>query len=181
LTNIAHHHLAIAILFLIAGHMCKTNWGIGHGIKDILKAHKGPFTGQGLKGIYEILTTSRHAQLALNLAMVDMSACKIFASSFILANTILVDSFIALRIVAWSFNLVASTFSLSSINFSCCVSIIDFHLESDLLHVSLELMLMDSTIKEMKASMPLVAEDPACFAALAFLTPASLVDVAMGA
>ncbi|KAL5064068.1 hypothetical protein RYX36_025805 [Vicia faba] len=48
LTDIAHHHLAIAILFLIAGHMYRTNWGIGHGIKDILEAHKGPFTGQGL-------------------------------------------------------------------------------------------------------------------------------------
>ncbi|PHU17041.1 Photosystem I chlorophyll a apoprotein A1 [Capsicum chinense] len=44
LTDIAHHHLAIAILFLIAGHIYKTNWGIGHGLKDILEAHKGPFT-----------------------------------------------------------------------------------------------------------------------------------------
>ncbi|KAL5052330.1 hypothetical protein RYX36_033012 [Vicia faba] len=40
LTDIAHHHLAIAILFLIAGHMYRTNWGIGHGIKDILEAIK---------------------------------------------------------------------------------------------------------------------------------------------
>ncbi|KAL0288668.1 UNVERIFIED_CONTAM: Photosystem I chlorophyll a apoprotein A1 [Sesamum calycinum] len=68
LTDIAHHHLAIAILFL-AGHMYRTNWGIGHGLKDILEAHKGPFTGQGHKGLYEILTTSWHAQLSLNLAM----------------------------------------------------------------------------------------------------------------
>ncbi|MFS7922447.1 putative photosystem I [Helianthus anomalus] len=30
------------ILFLIAGHMYRTNWGIGHGLKDILEAHKGP-------------------------------------------------------------------------------------------------------------------------------------------
>ncbi|XP_058736444.1 photosystem I P700 chlorophyll a apoprotein A1-like, partial [Vicia villosa] len=69
LTDIAHHHLAIPILFLIAGHMYRTNWGIGHGIKDILEAHKGPFTGQGHKGLYEILTTSWHAQLSINLAM----------------------------------------------------------------------------------------------------------------
>ena len=34
--------------------MYRTNWGIGHGIKDILEAHKGPFTGQGHKGLYEI-------------------------------------------------------------------------------------------------------------------------------
>nr|VDD31610.1 unnamed protein product [Brassica oleracea] len=69
LTDTAHHHLAIAILFLIAGHMYRTNWGIGHGLKDILEAHKGPFTGQGHKGLYEILTISWHAQLSLNLAM----------------------------------------------------------------------------------------------------------------
>ncbi|KAL2934925.1 hypothetical protein RDABS01_018044 [Bienertia sinuspersici] len=50
LIDIAHYHLAIAILFLIAGHMYRTNWGIGHGIKDVLEAHKGPFTGQGHKG-----------------------------------------------------------------------------------------------------------------------------------
>ncbi|KAL1165753.1 hypothetical protein V6Z11_A06G149900 [Gossypium hirsutum] len=59
LTDIAHHHLAIAILFLIASHI----------LKDILEAHKSPFTGQGHKGPYEILTTSWHAQLSLNLAM----------------------------------------------------------------------------------------------------------------
>ncbi|KAJ0753796.1 putative photosystem I [Helianthus annuus] len=52
-----------------AHHMYRTNWGIGHGLKDILEAHKGPFTGQGHKGLYEILTTSWHAQLSLNLAM----------------------------------------------------------------------------------------------------------------
>ncbi|KAL5643878.1 hypothetical protein ACJX0J_001511, partial [Zea mays] len=30
LTDIAHHHLAIAFIFLIAGHMYRTNFGIGH-------------------------------------------------------------------------------------------------------------------------------------------------------
>ncbi|KAL5652266.1 hypothetical protein ACJX0J_037724, partial [Zea mays] len=55
LSDIAHHHLAIAILFLIAGHMYMTNWGIGYGLKDNLEAHKGPFTRQGHKDIYEIL------------------------------------------------------------------------------------------------------------------------------
>uniref|UniRef100_A0A3Q7EC50 Uncharacterized protein n=1 Tax=Solanum lycopersicum TaxID=4081 RepID=A0A3Q7EC50_SOLLC len=44
LTDIAHPHLAIAILFLIAEHMYRINWGIGHGLKHILEAHKGPFT-----------------------------------------------------------------------------------------------------------------------------------------
>ncbi|KAL0903034.1 hypothetical protein M5K25_028271 [Dendrobium thyrsiflorum] len=60
LSDIAHHHLAIAIMFLIAGHMYRTNWAIGHGLKDILEAHKG---------LYEILTTSWHSQLSMNLAM----------------------------------------------------------------------------------------------------------------
>jgi len=68
LTDTVHHHIAIAVLFLVAGHMYRTNWGIGHSIKEMLEAHKGPMTGEGHKGLYEILTTSWHAQLALNLA-----------------------------------------------------------------------------------------------------------------
>jgi len=70
LTDTAHHHLAIAVMFIVAGHMYRTNWGIGHSLKEILEGHKGPFTGEGHKGLYEILTTSWHAQLAINLAMV---------------------------------------------------------------------------------------------------------------
>lgn len=69
LTDIAHHHLAIAVLFIIAGHMYRTGFGVGHSIKEILEAHKGPFTGEGHKGLYEILTTSWHAQLSVNLAL----------------------------------------------------------------------------------------------------------------
>lgn len=69
LTDIAHHHLALSVLFLVAGHMYRTNWGIGHSMKEILDAHKGPFTGNGHKGLYEILTTSWNAQLSINLAM----------------------------------------------------------------------------------------------------------------
>lgn len=72
LTDQAHHHLAIATLFIIAGHMYRTNWGIGHSMKEILEAHKDPIIigGNGHKGLYEILTTSWHAQLAINLAMI---------------------------------------------------------------------------------------------------------------
>jgi photosystem I P700 chlorophyll a apoprotein A1 len=69
LTDVAHHHLAIAVVFIIAGHMYRTGFGIGHSIKEILEAHKGPFTGEGHKGLYEILTTSWHAQLSINLAL----------------------------------------------------------------------------------------------------------------
>eukprot|EP00975_Prorocentrum_lima_P071716 12939272-Prorocentrum_lima.AAC.3 len=50
LSDTAHHHLALAVLFLFAGHMYRTNFGIGHSIKEILEAHKGPFTGEGHKG-----------------------------------------------------------------------------------------------------------------------------------
>ena len=69
LSDTAHHHLALAVILIIAGHMYRTNWGIGHSMKEMLEAHKGPFTGEGHKGLYEVLTTSWHAQLAINLAM----------------------------------------------------------------------------------------------------------------
>ena len=69
LTDIAHHHLAVAVLFIIGGHVYRTNWNIGHGMKELLDAHQGPLTGEGHKGLYEILTTSWHAQLAVNLAL----------------------------------------------------------------------------------------------------------------
>merc|ERR1711990_1124805 len=61
--------ILLAVLFIFAGHMYRTNWGIGHSMKEILEAHKGPLTGEGHKGLYEILTTSWHAPLAINLAM----------------------------------------------------------------------------------------------------------------
>jgi photosystem I P700 chlorophyll a apoprotein A1 len=37
ITDEAHHHLAISVLFLVAGHIYRTNWGIGHSIRDIWK------------------------------------------------------------------------------------------------------------------------------------------------
>jgi photosystem I P700 chlorophyll a apoprotein A1 len=61
LSDTAHHHLALAVLFIVAGHFYRTNWGIGHSFKEVLEAHKGPFTGEGHKGMYEIFTTSWHA------------------------------------------------------------------------------------------------------------------------
>jgi photosystem I P700 chlorophyll a apoprotein A2 len=70
LTDIAHHHLAIAVLFIVAGHMYRTNFGIGHSIKEILAAHKPPKggLGEGHKGLYDTLNNSLHFQLALALA-----------------------------------------------------------------------------------------------------------------
>ncbi|NDJ17800.1 photosystem I core protein PsaB [Myxacorys almedinensis] len=70
LTDMAHHHLAIAVIFIIAGHMYKTNFGIGHSIKDILNAHKPPAggLGEGHKGLYDTVNNSLHFQLGLALA-----------------------------------------------------------------------------------------------------------------
>jgi photosystem I P700 chlorophyll a apoprotein A1 len=69
LTDAAHHHLAISVIFLVAGHIYRTNWILGHSIKTILEAHWGVITGEGHKGLYEILTTSWNSHLALNLAL----------------------------------------------------------------------------------------------------------------
>ncbi|MBE9029229.1 photosystem I core protein PsaA [filamentous cyanobacterium LEGE 11480] len=72
LTDTAHHHLAIAVMFIVAGHMYRTNWGIGHSLKEVLEANgPDPFmiTGTGHKGLFEVLTKSWHAQLAVNLAI----------------------------------------------------------------------------------------------------------------
>jgi photosystem I P700 chlorophyll a apoprotein A1 len=73
MTDIAHHHVAIAVLFIVAGHMYRTNWGIGHSIKEIHEGQKGdPLlfpAPNGHDGLFEFMTTSWHAQLAVNLAI----------------------------------------------------------------------------------------------------------------
>jgi photosystem I P700 chlorophyll a apoprotein A1 len=74
LSDTAHHHLALSVLFIFAGHMYRTNWGLGHSMREILEAHKGPFTGEGHRGLYEILTHSWHAQLAINLAILGSTS-----------------------------------------------------------------------------------------------------------
>jgi photosystem I P700 chlorophyll a apoprotein A2 len=70
LTDIAHHHLAISFIFLIADHMYRTNFGIGHSIKDLLEAHTPPGgrLGRGHKGLYDTINNSIHFQLGLALA-----------------------------------------------------------------------------------------------------------------
>ena len=70
LTDMAHHHLAIGVIFVFAGHMYRTNFGIGHSIKDILNAHRPPSgrLGKGHEGLYDTLNNSLHFQLALALA-----------------------------------------------------------------------------------------------------------------
>ena len=77
LTDMAHHHLAIAVIFIIAGHMYRTNFGIGHDIKEMTEALQGPGwsgffiapkTGRGHKGIYDTYNNSLHFQLGWHLA-----------------------------------------------------------------------------------------------------------------
>nr|AKL78987.1 photosystem I P700 apoprotein A2 [Euglena viridis] len=70
LTDIAHHHLSIAVLFIVAGHMYRTNFGIGHSMEEILNAHKSPSgkLGEGHKGLYDTINNSLHFQLGLALA-----------------------------------------------------------------------------------------------------------------
>nr|YP_010260968.1 photosystem I p700 apoprotein A2 [Trentepohlia sp. BN17]UIB38722.1 photosystem I p700 apoprotein A2 [Trentepohlia sp. BN17] len=70
LTDIAHHHLAIAVLFILAGHQYRTNFGIGHSIKEILDTHTSSLLGEGHKGLYDTINNSLHFQLALALASV---------------------------------------------------------------------------------------------------------------
>ena len=42
LTDIAYHHLAIAVVFILAGHMFRINCGVGHSMQEILDAHIPP-------------------------------------------------------------------------------------------------------------------------------------------
>jgi photosystem I P700 chlorophyll a apoprotein A2 len=70
LTDIAHHHLAIGVIFIFAGHMYRTNFVIGHNIENILNAHQAPsgILGQGHKNLYATITNSLHFELGLSLA-----------------------------------------------------------------------------------------------------------------
>lgn len=75
MTDIAHHHVAIAVLFIIAGHFYRTNWGIGHSFKELLDTARTPkmfplfnFIGPvGHRGLDKIFETSWHANLAIHL------------------------------------------------------------------------------------------------------------------
>jgi len=75
LTDMAHHHLAIAVVFIVAGHMYKTNFGIGHNLKEILDAHcpPGGRLGSGHVGLFETVTESLHMQLGLALACLGVA------------------------------------------------------------------------------------------------------------
>ena len=75
LSDIAHHQLAIAVVFIVAGHMYRTNFGIGHNMKEILDAHRPPGgeLGRGHIGLFETITNSLHMQLGLALACLGVA------------------------------------------------------------------------------------------------------------
>jgi photosystem I P700 chlorophyll a apoprotein A2 len=80
LTDMAHHHLALAVLLIIAGHMYRTNWSIGHSIKEMLnskdffgKKVEGPFNLPH-QGLYDAMNNSLHFQLAFALAALGVAS-----------------------------------------------------------------------------------------------------------
>ena len=79
LTDMAHHHLAIAVLFIFAGHMYRTNFGIGHSIKEMLNAKsffgvktEGQFNLPH-QGLYDTYNNSLHFQLGIHLAALGVA------------------------------------------------------------------------------------------------------------
>jgi len=70
LTDIAHHHLAIGVVFIIAGHFYQTNFRIGHTLRSILDVHVPPADGlgRGHRGLFDTVNNSLHFQLGLALA-----------------------------------------------------------------------------------------------------------------
>ena len=57
ITDIAHHHLAVGVVFIVIGHLSKTDFELGLSISEVLHNHRLAFL------------TSWHIQLALQLAM----------------------------------------------------------------------------------------------------------------
>ena len=72
LTDMAHNHLAIAVVFILAGHMYRTNFGIGHSMREMLDSHVAPAgkLGSGHTGLFDTVNNSLHFQLGLALASV---------------------------------------------------------------------------------------------------------------
>jgi photosystem I P700 chlorophyll a apoprotein A1 len=68
LSDTAHHHVALGVCCLA------TLGARGAGFATVLAGTEVPQSREAHKGIYEILTTSLHAQLAVNLAMVGSAS-----------------------------------------------------------------------------------------------------------
>ena len=83
LTDMAHHHVAWGGLLIAAGHMYRTQFGIGHSIKELHETHKPPKgtpgdLGAGHDGLYETINNSLHFQLGLALASLGV-VCSLVA------------------------------------------------------------------------------------------------------
>jgi len=87
LSDMAHHHLAIGIIFILAGHMYRTNFGIGHSMKEILDAHRPPGgrLGAGHVGLFETITNSLHMQLGLALACLGVTTSLVAQHTYALS------------------------------------------------------------------------------------------------
>ena len=78
LTDIAHHHLAIAVFFIIAGHMYQTQWKIGHNLSELVEGHTIFNNRFNHKGLYNTVNTCLNLQLSLALAAVG-TVCSLVA------------------------------------------------------------------------------------------------------
>lgn len=88
LSDIAHHHLAIAVIFIVAGHMYRTNFGIGHSMKEIMEAHIAPSgrMGGGHQGLFDTVNNSLHFQLGLALACLGVITSLVAQHSYALPS-----------------------------------------------------------------------------------------------
>uniref|UniRef100_A0A1Y3BTU8 Putative photosystem I PsaA/PsaB n=1 Tax=Helianthus annuus TaxID=4232 RepID=A0A1Y3BTU8_HELAN len=70
LTDMGSSSFSYCIYFSHCWHMYRTNFGIGHSMKDLLDAHipPGGRLGRGHKGLYDTINNSIHFQLGLALA-----------------------------------------------------------------------------------------------------------------
>jgi photosystem I P700 chlorophyll a apoprotein A1 len=62
MTDVAHHHVAVAVVFLLAGHLYRTQFAVGTRLTSILASHRASFTN------------SWHSQLALNLGILGTTS-----------------------------------------------------------------------------------------------------------
>ena len=56
ITDVTHHHLAIGVMFFVAGHLYQTSFNLGSSLTVLLRQHQ------------QMLINSWHGQLAINLA-----------------------------------------------------------------------------------------------------------------
>ena len=70
LSDIAHHHISISILFILVGHIYRSKFNIGHSIIIIINFHISPIgkMGKRHRNLYFVINNSFHFQIGLALA-----------------------------------------------------------------------------------------------------------------